>query len=345
MKANRLSLGIVCFLAILIVCLPLARANAAEIIFEEDFEAGWGLWYADNGVWQVGEPTAGPPSAHGGVQCAGTILGGDYPSDTDSRLVSPSITLPDAAAGEEIYLRFWQCFSYAGGAGCDFGRVQISVWDEGIGEWSSWGDIGNIIADYSPWSKMGIDLTAYAGESVRIAFSHSAVGSYPCASSSTGWYIDDIDFPGISPVIDDIIFDEYAPPPVTSMITVAAHDPVGGNLSYNWNALDGGEIIGQGSEVDFAPPENIQFCPYRVRVAVCSDLTHICSARIIGVYTRLPGDANGDGYVNTKDQKQVRNHFGESGTPGWVNADVNCDGFVNTKDQKQVRNYFGQSAP
>jgi hypothetical protein len=41
----------------------------------------------------------------------------------------------------------------------------------------------------------------------------------------------------------------------------------------------------------------------------------------------------------------VRNHFGESGTPGWVNADVNCDGFVNTKDQKQVRNYFGQSAP
>ena len=83
----------------------------AEVIFNEDFESGWGDWWADEGVWQIGTPTAGPDSCHGGEQCAGTDLDGDYPGNTDSRLITPSITLPDVSGDEEIHLRFWHWFS------------------------------------------------------------------------------------------------------------------------------------------------------------------------------------------------------------------------------------------
>jgi len=52
---------------------------------------GWGGWGADNGVWEIGTPTKGPSASHWGSQCAGTVLSGNYSSDTDSRLISPSV--------------------------------------------------------------------------------------------------------------------------------------------------------------------------------------------------------------------------------------------------------------
>jgi hypothetical protein len=38
-----------------------------ETIFSEDFELGQGLWFADNGVWEVGTPTYGPAECHQGA--------------------------------------------------------------------------------------------------------------------------------------------------------------------------------------------------------------------------------------------------------------------------------------
>ncbi|MBW2663913.1 MAG: choice-of-anchor J domain-containing protein, partial [Deltaproteobacteria bacterium] len=124
--------------------------------FTGDFESGWQDWSADRGVWQIGTPTAGPEECHSGLQCAGTVLDGNYPANTDSRLISPSINLPH---DEEIYLRFWHWFSYAGGGHCDVGYIQVSVWDEGTGEWSNWTNIGNPVTDSSPWSRRREDLT------------------------------------------------------------------------------------------------------------------------------------------------------------------------------------------
>ena len=65
-----------------------------------------------------------------------------------------------------------------------------------------------------------------------------------------------------------------------------------------------------------------------------SDLGAIC--------VKITGDVNGDGYVNIIDKVMVRNAFGDSGTPGWIEADVNCDGNVNIIDKVIVRNHFGQ---
>ncbi len=61
-----------------------------------------------------------------GTQCAGTVLTGNHPLNTDSRLVSVSHQLPTVTGSDEIHLRFQQGFSYTTNAS---GQVQIAVWD------------------------------------------------------------------------------------------------------------------------------------------------------------------------------------------------------------------------
>ena len=61
-----------------------------ETIWYEDFELGWGDdWFADSGVWGIGPTTTVPPSPGSGRNTAGTNLTGNYPRNTDSRLISP----------------------------------------------------------------------------------------------------------------------------------------------------------------------------------------------------------------------------------------------------------------
>jgi hypothetical protein len=150
---------------------------------------------------------------------------------------------------------------------------------------------------------------------------------------------------GASPTISDVAYDEYAPPPTTSTITVTAADACEGALNYKVVPLDGGDIIGGGAQVDFAAPLDYQFCPYRVRVSAASAYSHITATQIINIYARLPGDANEDGWVNALDMIEIRNNFTQSGDPGWVNADLNCDGLVNVLDLRLVRDYFLVTAP
>ena len=149
-----------------------------------------GDWDISNGVWQVGAPTAGPVGAHGGSQCAGTVLDGNYPRYTNSRLISPSIRLPEVSGDEEIHLRFRHWFSFASG---DVGYVQISVYDEVTAEWSAWDYISVPISGYSAgWTRSPTTyLTAYEGQKIRIAFYHTADHYY----TDDGWYIDNIRLP------------------------------------------------------------------------------------------------------------------------------------------------------
>ena len=166
--------------------------------FDGTFEGGWGGWYADRGVWQIGEG-AGP---EGEGRYAGTVFDGSYPDFTDSRLVSPTFALPsDLGAGEEIHLRFWQRFSYYPydlSYSRDWGQVQISTHDDQTG-WSGWEDVGNCVQDYgNVWSLMAVDLTAYAGMRVRVAFYHSSDEG----DVSSGWYVDDVSVVKKTPEFD-----------------------------------------------------------------------------------------------------------------------------------------------
>jgi hypothetical protein len=148
-----------------------------------------------------------------------------------------------------------------------------------------------------------------------------------------------------NPVIEDIAFDACVSERCNASIVVTAFDPLEGLLTYTYTPLNGGSIIGSGPAVLFDPPAASLFprCePYRIKVTVTSSETGLSAEDIIEIIVKLAGDVNGDGAVNVLDKVQVRNFFGQSGAPGFVDADVNCDGAVNILDKVAVRNQFGQ---
>ena len=162
-----------------------AVGYGGEIIWSEDFESGWGDWYTDAGVWEVGKPTSGPGKAHSGQAVAATDLSANYPADTDSRLVSPVLTLPTVSKNERLEFRYQQWYSYAYR---DNGYVQVARWDGS--KWGAWATIltPNVSETNSAWSLVSVDLTAYAGQVIQVALYHTA----DSPSESSGWYIDDV---------------------------------------------------------------------------------------------------------------------------------------------------------
>lgn len=160
-----------------------------EVIYEEGFETGMGGWYPDNGVWDLCLHTPPNPPWGGGLLYVATVCGGNYPTVTDSRLISPSIILPVITGDEELHLRFMQWFSYEGG---DYGYVQISVYDEASGSWSPFSSINGATGNTSSvvWSPQSIDITAYAGKKVRIGFWHYTDND---SGIGAGWFIDDLE--------------------------------------------------------------------------------------------------------------------------------------------------------
>jgi len=151
-----------------------------------DFESGLGEWSASNGIWEVGIPTAGPADCNGSTRCAGTVLSGNYPDWTDSRIVSPPIALPVLAPGEDITLRFWQWIAIQTS---DRGYVQISQ-ETSPGVWGGWTTISTQWYTSGPWTNNLLDLSAYQGSRIRIAFSLEQNQTY--GGNAAGWFVDDV---------------------------------------------------------------------------------------------------------------------------------------------------------
>lgn len=154
-------------------------------LFSENFENGLGLWNADNGIWEVGEPTSGPGSAFSSLNVAATVLNGDYPNN-NSRFISPSILIPTITSDEEVHFRFWHWFNFASS---DSGRVQVSE-ELSPGVWSNWKTLESDSSSCGGvWSYQLADLTAYGGKKIKVGFFlENGMGEW----TSSGWYIDDI---------------------------------------------------------------------------------------------------------------------------------------------------------
>jgi hypothetical protein len=154
------------------------------------FESGLGDWSVNNGVWAVGKPTAGPGTAYAGTNCAGTGLSGDAPAYQSSQLISPMFIVP--AASQNPRLRWWQWFSFGWSqdTGNDGGDLQVST-----NTGASWQTLASYGGSSGVWSEPLVDLSAYAGLSVQIAFHfHSQADGNDNADGGggPGWFVDNV---------------------------------------------------------------------------------------------------------------------------------------------------------
>ena len=206
-KIQNLLGGILC---ILLFCSEFARPLLAQtqdrtFYLSENFRNGIGNWYADNGLWEVGTPTAGPSDTPSSSLVAGTVLNGNYPSTARSRLVSPPIHLPvdPELTQNKLRLQFLHWHSFNSG---DSGWVQISI---DRSNWTNLQESNPIVGISHNWTTVIIpDLSEYAGQTVFIGFAFKAQDS----EVSTGWYIDD--FTVYSEPIDLFTGNEDFFPPV-----------------------------------------------------------------------------------------------------------------------------------
>ena len=159
--------------------------------FAGNFETGWSDWYTTLGVWQVGTPTTGPGACYEGTQCAGTQLDGNYTRYQSSRLVGGTMELPTVGPGQLLQMRFWHWYSYSA---YDLGQMQIQVWDAVTQTWDVWAPIGTNFTGVSlSWVPGVIDITSYAGMTVRFGLYHYATSNCgSCANEGAGWYVDDM---------------------------------------------------------------------------------------------------------------------------------------------------------
>ena len=164
----------------------------------EDFELGIGDWFADKGIWEVGVPTAGPDTSYTVPNCAGAVLGGFYPANANSRLISPETRLVPKT-GQKPELFFWHWFNIFPE---DSAFVQISV------ERGPWQKISRSFNSNSGWTQFWIDLSPYINSTVRFAFYFASNGS----NQANGWYIDDIRIEGIDATTIGISEDQTSKP-------------------------------------------------------------------------------------------------------------------------------------
>lgn len=160
-------------------------SQISDTLWTENWEGNWtNDWHVTFGTWEVGMPSGGPDTTFNGLNCAATILSGNYTEPVDSRLVRHT-TFVVPPASENPRLRLWHWYSFSSG---DYGEVQIKV---GSGDWAT------VSETYTStgcgiWTHCFVDLTPYADSTVQIAFYfHSQkIGYY--SNVSSGWYIDDL---------------------------------------------------------------------------------------------------------------------------------------------------------
>jgi len=154
--------------------------GSSSTVFEENFETGGSSW-SISGSWSIGKPTSGPNSGHNSNNCAGTNLSGEYSDYADDWLISPSVYLPVLTyPSSQLKLSFWEWFEIE--SDYDYGNVEIST-DDGF----TWTEIDSRTGG-SNWKQTEVDLSSFAGQTIKIAFHFTSDYSYTYA----GWYIDDI---------------------------------------------------------------------------------------------------------------------------------------------------------
>jgi hypothetical protein len=141
--------------------------------FTENFEGSDAYWAFD-WPWAIStEPS------HGGTRCLSDSPGTNYANNLD---VSAYLRVNLGTATRPM-LSFWQRYGFEPGQ--DYGFVEVSS-DNGA-NWGRW--YGVTSQSGSNWTKVEVDLGAYAGTLAIIRFRLRSDGANPY----DGWYIDDVE--------------------------------------------------------------------------------------------------------------------------------------------------------
>lgn len=149
-----------------------ALPAAVSFNFDDGTLQGWsgdGTWGLDSSYY------------HSGNYSVTDSPGGNYLNNINISLISPPFDFTESTAPQISFFHHLQSES-----GWDFGFVLVSI-DGG----STW---GSNVAGYSGAinnfdTQAILDLSAYAGETVRIRFRFTSDG---CCAVGDGWYLDDI---------------------------------------------------------------------------------------------------------------------------------------------------------
>lgn len=207
----------------------------------EDFENGWSDWSAE-GSWEIGVPSAGPPTANSGLNCVGTNLNGDYGIESNGHLKSTWIKMPPANQNPAITFYEWHSFSPSttgGGNIADYGKLQFRT------QTSGWIDAVTYTSYSLVWSYSYFSMAAYADSIVQFGFFLFS-GKFDL---STGWYIDDVHIDGLPAIStvgikEDVInFNkiEIYPNPSSSITNIELYSPLKNGKIVICNSM--GEII------------------------------------------------------------------------------------------------------
>jgi len=163
---------------------------AQTVFWSDGFETNTPSRWAATAPWHIGSPTAGPAKnssgyrTHSGANCASTQ---NYLINQDGRIVcikylngSNTLVIPDASVSPT--LNFWHWLNL----GNALGYVELQ---SGTNGWQQISSTYNSVSSGGAWLQESIDLSAFAGQSVQIAFHFTSGG---CCGNALGWYVDDV---------------------------------------------------------------------------------------------------------------------------------------------------------
>jgi len=183
----------------LLLALAAGMARAETVVWTNNFEGNATSSWTNSGTWQIGSPTAGPALNAGGhrtfsgTNCASTQ---NYLLNQDARLVCTNYNgtnwLVVPPTNQSPRLRFWHWFNFDNA----LGYVEVTT---GSNIWQQVSPTYVNINGGGVWSRPSIDLTAYAGQSVQIAF-HFISGTGK--GNHLGWFVDDVALVTGTPVLN-----------------------------------------------------------------------------------------------------------------------------------------------
>jgi hypothetical protein len=108
----------------------------------------------------------------------------------------------------------------------------------------------------------------------------------------------------------------------------------GGTTPYTWSITSGtlpvGISLSSGGVISGTPTTTGG--PISVTFKVTDNIGANATKSIPITVANATWDINKDGAVNIRDMTSISQHWGETGTPGWIPQDVNNDGIINSLD-------------